>query len=149
MRPRREDFREVDVFALVLGSVFLLLRERRQMTQTKLAEALGLTQTMLSRIERGQAQPEPFALRKMAETLGLEPGELHRLIDEALAQTASLVRETLPGVDAPWWQTAHEEVGLVRLSGLVLYVVSAQLARSQVPAAAGPPIAGPAPRPLG
>ena len=45
------------------------------MTQTELAEKAGVNNTIV-RIERNQTEPRPPTIRKLAETLKIDPGEL-------------------------------------------------------------------------
>lgn len=48
------------------------LRERRGLTQMELAEATGIDQGDISRIERGSANPTERTLGRIAEALGAE-----------------------------------------------------------------------------
>ena len=52
------------------------LREAKGLSQAELAEALGLDQTTVSAWERGVSEPTVFNLRRLADLLGVEPGEL-------------------------------------------------------------------------
>ena len=52
------------------------LREARGMSQTELAEALGVDQTTVSAWETGKAEPTIFNLRRLADILGVSPGDL-------------------------------------------------------------------------
>lgn len=52
------------------------LRESKGMTQTELAEALGVDQTTVSAWERGVAEPTLANLRRLADVLGIAPGDL-------------------------------------------------------------------------
>ena len=46
------------------------------MTQAKLAERADLSVDLISRIERGDRAPSLESLEKIAEALGIDPGEL-------------------------------------------------------------------------
>ena len=52
------------------------LREAKGMTQTELAEALGVDQTTISTWETGKAAPTMFNLQRLADLLGVSPGDL-------------------------------------------------------------------------
>ena len=52
------------------------LRESKGMTQTELAEALGVDQTTVSAWERGVPEPTLANLRRLADVLGIAPGDL-------------------------------------------------------------------------
>ena len=51
-------------------------REAKGLSQTELADALGVDQTTVSAWERGVAEPTMFNLRRLADILGVSPGEL-------------------------------------------------------------------------
>ena len=52
------------------------LREAKGLSQTELAEALGVDQTTISAWENGKAEPTLFNLRRLADLLGVKPGDL-------------------------------------------------------------------------
>ncbi len=52
------------------------LRVDANMTQEELAAATDLTQSTISRLEKGGRLPRPKTLRRLAEVLGVEPEEL-------------------------------------------------------------------------
>ena len=52
------------------------LRERRVMTLRELADASGVGFDTISRIENGHQEPRPGTVRKLAQALGVEAGEL-------------------------------------------------------------------------
>jgi transcriptional regulator with XRE-family HTH domain len=47
-------------------------RERRSYGQTELAKLVGMSPEGLFRIEKGQRQPRPATLRKIADVLGID-----------------------------------------------------------------------------
>jgi DNA-binding XRE family transcriptional regulator len=59
-----------------LGERLRARRERTGVTQTDLAELSGLTQEMISNLERGQHEPRVATLQKYADGLGLSVVEL-------------------------------------------------------------------------
>jgi transcriptional regulator with XRE-family HTH domain len=122
---------EAYVYGLVLGRVLASLRERRGMSQGELAALVGITQSTLSRIERGQGQPDAFTMRKLSEALGVSVGDLTAWVDRALERsrqaTLGAIGDTPRGADKPWWQSALRVAGSAGLAGLVAFAVSAAL----------------------
>jgi len=59
-----------------LGVRISQLRMKAGMTQAKLAEGADLSVDSISRIERGDRAPSLGSLEKIAEALGIDPGEL-------------------------------------------------------------------------
>lgn len=51
-------------------------RRRRLMTQRDLAQASGVAQVTIARIELGEAEPRFTTLRKLAQALNIQPEEL-------------------------------------------------------------------------
>lgn len=110
------------------GSAQAHHRGRAGLSQEQLAEAVGLTQPTLSRIERGLSQPDFYTLCELEDQLGLERGDLACHTEEALTQAQ---RAAQPGVDArsgggggPWWAVA---LGIAGFAGLVGFVVASLL----------------------
>lgn len=64
-----------DLRALVGASV-KRLRQGRGLTQATLAERIGRSVDMLSRLERGDAAPSFETISALVEALGVEPAEL-------------------------------------------------------------------------
>ena len=52
------------------------VRESRFMTQAMLAERSGVSRPNIARLERGDEEARFTTIRKLAEALGVEPGEL-------------------------------------------------------------------------
>jgi transcriptional regulator with XRE-family HTH domain len=52
------------------------LREARLLSQQELADKAGVSKTTIVAIERGTGRPHPRTLRKLTETLGVEPETL-------------------------------------------------------------------------
>lgn len=121
-------YRESQVYALVLGMIIMRLRERRELTQAALAERIGVTQSTLSRIERGQVQPEPFVVRQLADAFGMTTSAFDQHVDDAYQRTQRAAQGTVPGQGKqPWWQVALQVAGLTGLAGLVAFAVAAVL----------------------
>lgn len=54
-----------------LGDVLAIARKARGLTQTELAEMVGVTQPAINRYESGDRDPEPEILAKLADALGV------------------------------------------------------------------------------
>lgn len=52
------------------------IRESQFLTQDELAERSGVHQVTISRIEQGDVEPRFKTIKRLAEVLGVEPGEL-------------------------------------------------------------------------
>jgi transcriptional regulator with XRE-family HTH domain len=59
-----------------IGDNLKMLRTLRALTQAELAQKAGLTPATVVRIERNQAEPHMSTIRKLAESLGVDPAEL-------------------------------------------------------------------------
>jgi transcriptional regulator with XRE-family HTH domain len=52
------------------------LREERLLSQQELADRAGVSKTTIVNIETGKIRPHPATLRKLAETLNVDPSAL-------------------------------------------------------------------------
>ncbi len=52
------------------------LRERAFLTQAELAKKSGIAEASINRIEQGKHEARISTIRKLAEALGVEPGDL-------------------------------------------------------------------------
>ena len=64
------------------------IRERAALTQRELAEQAGITPVQVSRIERGEAEPYPSTVRKLAAVLKVKPAELMEPIGRGKSEAA-------------------------------------------------------------
>jgi len=53
-----------------------VIRERAFLTQAELAEAAGISLITLNRLENGKQKPSFKTIRKLAEALGVKPGDI-------------------------------------------------------------------------
>ncbi|MCF7854674.1 MAG: XRE family transcriptional regulator [Candidatus Pacebacteria bacterium] len=61
---------------MTLGKEIRKVRRRQGRTMTAVAECAGMTKSMLSKIENDAALPSVAALTRLADTLGVNPGQL-------------------------------------------------------------------------
>jgi transcriptional regulator with XRE-family HTH domain len=66
-----------------VGQRLASFRRRAGLTGHQLASAAGTTQSKISRLETGAVMPDPAAVRRIAEALGLPAGVVEQLVDEA------------------------------------------------------------------
>jgi len=59
-----------------IGKSLRVKRIERFMSQAELAEASGLSEAHVGRIERDEVEPHLSTIRKLARALGVEPQEL-------------------------------------------------------------------------
>ena len=59
-----------------IGEQLKDMRVRRAMSQDDLAEKAGVGLNTVNRLERNRTEPRPSTLRKLAEALDVDPGEL-------------------------------------------------------------------------
>jgi len=52
------------------------IREKKFLTQEELAQKAGLVVVTINRIEKGRQKPRFRTIRKLAEVLGVEPGDI-------------------------------------------------------------------------
>jgi transcriptional regulator with XRE-family HTH domain len=62
------------------GRLLREFRERRRMTQGRLAQAAGYDATYVSRLESGQREPSREAVERLADVLCLSAGERSALL---------------------------------------------------------------------
>lgn len=123
--------READIYALVVGAIVAQLRNQHGLTQGELATQLGVAQPTISRIERGQARPDPFELRRLGEVFGMSTAELVEVIDRAHSHAERAARDTVkvPPRGGEWWRIALAAIGAVGLAGLAGFAAAAALAK--------------------
>lgn len=59
-----------------MGAKIRAYRLAKGLSQFDLADALGLDQTTISAWECGKAEPTAFNIRRLADILGVAPGDL-------------------------------------------------------------------------
>ena len=57
---------------IMFGQYLAQLREDKKMSQRRLAEAAGLINSTISRIESGAVKPDPTTIEKIASALGVD-----------------------------------------------------------------------------
>jgi transcriptional regulator with XRE-family HTH domain len=115
------------VYALVVGRLIGILRERRGWTQAELASRVGVTQPTLSRIERGQAVPELYDARRFAQAFGMRPEAFSKLVEDAFSRTQAVTSQVQQRNDQDPWEAVLKVVGIMGLVGVVALAVAALL----------------------
>lgn len=85
--------------SVLLGNAIMKRRQRKGLTQVKLAELLGIEQHSLSRMEKGIIAPKMSRLQEIADYLECSVAELFRQTDtpsHAKAQEICLMLDELP-----------------------------------------------------
>ncbi len=65
------------MYPMVLGRVVAYLRQQKGWNQAQLAQALGTTQSTVSRIERGEVVPDALVFRSLATVFEMSTDDLH------------------------------------------------------------------------
>jgi transcriptional regulator with XRE-family HTH domain len=87
---------------------------------------VGITQSMLSRIERGQAVPELYDARRFALAFAMRPEEFSKLVEDVFVRTHQIVSQAYRRGDGPW-EDVLKLVGAAGLSGVVALAMAALL----------------------
>ena len=69
----------------ILGQVLVRARERAKLKQAEVAQRLGLPASYLSKIESGTRRLDVIELIRIAEAMGVDPGELVAEVQRALS----------------------------------------------------------------
>ena len=59
-----------------VGEMIAMTRRRAALTQSRLAERLGVSQSRVADLEADRCSPTVDMLRRVAKALGAEPGDL-------------------------------------------------------------------------
>ncbi|RKG86172.1 XRE family transcriptional regulator [Corallococcus sp. CA049B] len=139
--PGGPDSKEGEAYGLVLGQVIAQLRKQHgNMTQAELAQRLGISQSMLSKIESGK-QPDVYHFGLIAQVFRLDVQQLDARVQEAMkrAQRAAAVVTDQPKSSSSW----GELLALAGFVGLVVFAVAAVVGDDSKPA----PEPSPQPKP--
>jgi transcriptional regulator with XRE-family HTH domain len=123
-------------YVIALGGAIRWLREQREMSQAELAARAGMTQPRLSRFERGESQPDAYALRRLAVALGITLEDLNARVDDALRRAERATTSTLrhpPASAESWWEGATAVAGFVGLVALIGFAVAAVFGEGGAP----------------
>src|SRR5262245_27885846 len=124
--PQGQKVKEAQVFALVLGAVIERLRRHHSWTQAQLAEKVGASQPVISRIEKGRIQPDAFLYGRLAAAFGLTVQDLQQRVNNAMNATKRAAEAVSPQ-RAKSWDDVAGVVGTLGLIGLVFFAVAALL----------------------
>ncbi len=93
---------------LDIGLEIKILRERLKVSSKELAEKVGLSQSQMSRLEKGQRRIDTGILHRIAGALGVEPGFFFR---QASGETAAGSAAPAPAEPATVPRIRHEHLG--------------------------------------
>ena len=116
-----------------LGDTIARLRKQRGLTQGELAGRLAIHQSMVTRWEKGQAQPRTYNLEKLAQALEVS-------IEELLVGDVGQVNASLRIVDDPEFIQLFGQLDQLdqRDRDALKAVIEAMLTRARVEAALHP-----------
>ena len=98
--------RKTTNLSILVGKNIAERRKRLGFSQDRLSEALKISASALSRIERGQATPRFERLEDLAEILQCEVADLFRKNDQSLSVRLDTIEDMLKGLPA----TAQEDL---------------------------------------
>lgn len=126
MTGTTKDGGEADIYCLVVGRVVQSLRKEKQWTQQELCDRSGITQSLLSRSERGAAELGPYQIRALARAFDLTAPQLIDRVEQVFSRTADAVRAFMRIADEEvWWTAALMAVGMDGMTGLVSLALAA------------------------
>jgi Zn-dependent peptidase ImmA (M78 family)/transcriptional regulator with XRE-family HTH domain len=104
-----------------LGAVLAIARKSRGMTQTELADVVGVTQPAINRYESGERDPDKKTLTKLAEVLGVTEELLTHgtRFRGALAVDAHMRRQKT--TKASTWRQMEARLNLLRVHASFLF----------------------------
>jgi transcriptional regulator with XRE-family HTH domain len=80
---QNDGMRPATTYPAIVGGVLAQIRNQQGLHQDELAQALGITQSTLSRIEKGQSSMSVEHLRLAAQRLGTTPSAILDHADQA------------------------------------------------------------------
>ena len=93
----------IDPLYAEIGGRILATRKRANLRQEKLAEAVQLSRTSITNIERGRQKIQVDTLYAIAEVLGVRPHALLPLPNQPMSETLQEgLSESLPPDEAQW-----------------------------------------------
>lgn len=108
------DIDAVTTSGAILGTVLVKLRTEKGIKQGELADAIGISPSTWSRIEKGDSGLSIDQLRAAAKTLGVKPGLILEMVEAAEQEIAS------HGVRiAPTWATTGITGGATGLAAII------------------------------
>jgi transcriptional regulator with XRE-family HTH domain len=80
-------------YAVVVGQLIQQLRQRT--SQVDLAKRAGLSQSSLSRFEKGQTMPDVFEMHRLAKALGRTSSEFMILVERSFQRTEDVAKKAV------------------------------------------------------
>jgi len=110
-------------YPAVVGGVVVKLRDKLDLKQGDLANAVGVTQATWSRIENGSSALTIEQLGLAAERLGKQPSEILRLADEASQQLKIQGIRVVPHRESGGIDSGIALIGAAALGALIAAIV--------------------------
>lgn len=85
----RDNLKPATTFPAITGRILVNLRKNGGIGQDELAEAIGITQSTLSRVERGESALTVDQLAKAARKLGIKASKILDLADDAVDEISA------------------------------------------------------------
>lgn len=104
-----------------LGDLLTITRKARGLTQTELAELVGVTQPAINRYESGDRDPEPEMLTKLASTLAVTEGLLKHDNRFRGALAVDVHMRRLKTTKASAWRQMEARLNLLRVHASFLF----------------------------
>ena len=99
-----------EAYAVVLGVTLRALRLKHNLQQGQLARRVGVTQSMLSRAERGQASLTLYQLRCLALAFPITPLALCERVEQVFTQAEHIAAATT-GKETACWDALLDKSG--------------------------------------
>ncbi len=132
----------VTTYAAVFGGVLHLRRTTLRVSQEALANACGISQPLLSRIERGESAPTIETVARMAAHFKEQPSNIFRDVELSIAKIEANGIQVLPYIDEAQQAAKAQEnnatgdtgmlfaiLGGLALGGIILAAISADSKR--------------------
>ena len=109
-------------YRVVIGRVIAHHRSNRDIHQKDLAATVGIAQSTLSRLERGEVAPDAWQTRLLAEAFRLTPSDLQHEFDQAFEAAQQAAMNNTADQTDPWGgiKAAAGVVGIAALAGFAI-----------------------------
>lgn len=113
-------------YRVVVGQLIAKMRSARALQQKDLAKKIGVAQSTLSRIERGEVAADVWQIRQLARAFSISAGELHDEFEVAFARALQSAKMNTAHADDPW-EALLATAGVIGLTALVGFAIAAMI----------------------